>query len=121
MLIRRTGFVDYIGEHYPDTVIENVFIDPMDRDSIDATLDAVFKGVVGEKFIVMFNSRVHLVADYIRRKGLKDCRVVGYDVLDKILISCGHTVTQAPHKLQKSKLVSALPSTISTALHGQTS
>ena len=33
----------------------------------------------------MFNSRVHLVADYIRRKGLKDCRVVGYDVLDKNL------------------------------------
>lgn len=84
-VVRRTGFVDYIGEHYPDTVIENVFIDPMDRDSIDATLDAVFKEVVGEKFIVMFNSRVHLVADYIRRKGLKDCRVVGYDVLDKNL------------------------------------
>ena len=42
-------------------------------------------------------------------------------VLDTALIFCGHAVTQAPHKLQKSKLVNALPSTISTALHGQTS
>ena len=84
-MVRRTGFVDYIGEHYPDTVVENVFIHPKDKNAIDATLDAVFDGVDGEKFIVMFNSRVHLVADYIRRRGLKDCRVVGFDVLDKNL------------------------------------
>ena len=42
-------------------------------------------------------------------------------VLVKILISCGHADTQAPHKLQKSKLVTDFPSTILTALHGQTS
>ena len=43
------------------------------------------------------------------------------DVLDTTLISCGHAVTQAPHKLQKSRLVTDFPSTISTALHGHTS
>ena len=43
------------------------------------------------------------------------------DVLDNSLIFCGHAVTQAPHKLQKSRLVTDFPSTISTALHGQTS
>ena len=42
-------------------------------------------------------------------------------VLFKTLIFCGHAVIQAPHKLQKSKLVTALPSTMLTALHGQTS
>ena len=42
-------------------------------------------------------------------------------VLDKTLISCGHANTQAPHKLQKSRLVTDFPSTISTALHGHTS
>ena len=35
----------------------------------------------------MFNSRVHLVADYIRRRKLKDCRVVGFDVLERNLAS----------------------------------
>ena len=42
-------------------------------------------------------------------------------VLDKTLMFCGHAVIQAPHRLQKSKLVTALPSTMLTALHGQTS
>jgi len=42
-------------------------------------------------------------------------------VLDTTLIFCGHAFTQAPHKLQKSRLVTDFPSTISTALHGHTS
>ena len=82
---RRNGFKDYMAEKYPGTEIVNMFIDPKDRDAMDATLDEVFAGNNGEKYIVMFNSRVHLVADYIRRRGLKDCRVVGFDVLEKNL------------------------------------
>lgn len=86
-LIRRTGFSDYMSKYYPETEIVNIFIDPKDRDAIDKSLDDVFCDYDGEKYIVMFNSRVHLVADYIRRRGLKDCRVVGFDVLDKNLVS----------------------------------
>ena len=86
-LIRRTGFSDYMSKKYPETEIVNIFIDPKDRDAIDKSLDDVFSDYDGEKYIVMFNSRVHLVADYIRRRGLKDCRVVGFDVLDKNLVS----------------------------------
>lgn len=86
-LIRRTGFSDYMSKKYPETEIVNIFIDPKDRDAIDKSLDEVFSDYDGEKYIVMFNSRVHLVADYIRRRGLKDCRVVGFDVLDKNLVS----------------------------------
>ena len=86
-LTRRTGFKDYMAQYYPDTEIVNVFIDPKDRDAMDVSLDEVFADYSGEKYIVMFNSRVHLVADYIRRRQLKDCRVVGFDVLEKNLIS----------------------------------
>ena len=82
-LMRRNGFKDYMAARYPGSEIVNVFINPKDRAAIDATLDEVFSGYNDEKFIVMFNSRVHLVADYIRRRGLKDCRVVGFDVLEK--------------------------------------
>ena len=42
-------------------------------------------------------------------------------VLVKTLKSCGHAVTQAPHKLQKSRLVTDFPSIIVTALQGHTS
>jgi LacI family transcriptional regulator len=54
---------------------------------MDVTLDEVFSGYNGQKCIVMFNSSVHLVAVYIRRRGLKDCKVVGFDVLEKNLAS----------------------------------
>lgn len=80
---RRTGFLDYMAEHHPSAEIVNIFIDPKDRDSIADTLDAAFAGDSGKKYIVMFNSRVHLVADYLRRRGIRDCRVVGFDVLEK--------------------------------------
>lgn len=84
-VMRRTGFIDYMGEHYPDAIIENVFIDPKVPEAIDSRLDGIFAADKGKKFIVMFNSRVHLVGDYIRRRGIKDCRVVGFDVLEKNL------------------------------------
>ena len=82
---RRRGFNDYMRESFPETEIVNVFIDPKDRDAMDLALDEVFSEYEGEKYIVMFNSRVHLVADYIRRKGIVDARVVGFDVLEKNL------------------------------------
>ena len=82
---RRQGFVDYMGEHHPDVAVDNIFIDPKDKNAIDDTLDAVFENSPKDKYIVMFNSRVHLVADYIRRKGLTGCRVIGFDVLDRNL------------------------------------
>ncbi|MGM9736399.1 MAG: substrate-binding domain-containing protein [Candidatus Cryptobacteroides sp.] len=82
---RRTGFLDYMAEHCPDAEIVNVFINPIDRDEMDATLDQTIGRDAGHKNIVMFNSRVHLVADYLSRRGIKDCRVVGFDVLDRNL------------------------------------
>ena len=81
--MRRNGFKDYMAANHPGVEMVNVFINPKDRAAMDATLDEVFAGYEGEKYIVMFNSRVHLVADYISRRGLKDCRVVGFDVLEK--------------------------------------
>ena len=86
-ITRRNGFQDYMAKYHPGTQIVNVFIDPKDRASMDVALDGVFAEYEGEKYIVMFNSRVHLVADYIRRRGLKDCRVIGFDVLEKNLTS----------------------------------
>lgn len=83
---RRTGFLDYMSEHYPDTEISNVFIDPKDSLSISRTLDKMFDEDPDPcKYLVMFNSRVHLVADYLRERNITTCRVVGFDVLEKNL------------------------------------
>ena len=83
---RRTGFLDYIAEHYPDCRVDNTFIDPKDRDARFRRLDALFaEDPDPEKYIVMFNSRVHFVADYLKERNIRTCRVVGFDVLDRNL------------------------------------
>lgn len=83
-LTRRTGFVDYINEHFPECEIRNIFIDPKDRSKRYEALDRMFAETPSSS-LVMFNSRIHLVADYLREKGIRDCRVVGFDVLERNL------------------------------------
>ena len=93
-LTRRTGFVDYIGEHFPDCEVRNVFIDPKDRDLRFEALDRMF-GQMPADHLVMFNSRIHLVADYLRERGVHGCRVVGFDVLEKNLAALREGYVQA--------------------------
>lgn len=83
-VVRRTGFIDYMAEHHPETSVEHIFIDPTAPEEMERILESTFSGD-DEKFIVMFNSRVHIVADFIARKGLSNCRLVGFDVLEKNL------------------------------------
>ncbi len=80
---RRAGFMDYMKEHCPEVEVRNVFIDPHDRESIYARLDEEVGSETVYKFVVMFNSRIHIVADYLRDRGVRDCRVVGFDSLEK--------------------------------------
>lgn len=83
---RRVGFCDYINERFPECEIVNVFIDPKDREGMYATLDEMFRTYPEDgKRIVMFNSRIHLVADYLKERNIRTCRVVGFDVLEKNL------------------------------------
>lgn len=83
-IARRTGFCDYIDEHFPECTINNIFINPKDKDMIYNELDNMFLRLPS-KYIVMFNSRIHLVADYLRCRKINDCRVIGFDVLDQNL------------------------------------
>lgn len=80
---RRAGFMDHMRLHYPSVQIENVFIDPKDPAAIREKLDASVGMDRGCRFIVMFNSRIHVVADYLASRGGDDCRVVGFDALER--------------------------------------
>ena len=93
---RRTGLIDYIAEHYPDCRIENTFIDPKSREERYRKLDGMFAADPDpDKYIVMCNSRVHFVADYLRDRGIRTCRVVGFDVLDRNLSALRDGYVQA--------------------------
>ncbi len=93
-LTRRTGFVDYISEHFPECEIRNVFIDPKDRERRYRALDEMFRNTPSGH-IAMFNSRIHLVAEYLRDNDIHDCRVVGFDVLEKNLAAMKDGYVQA--------------------------
>lgn len=82
---RRKGFSDFMSGNYPDTKVTNVFIDPKDPESIMARLDSTIGSGQGERFVVMFNSRIHIVADYLEERKIGGCRVIGFDCLEKNL------------------------------------
>ena len=95
-ITRRTGFIDYISEHYPECRIENTFIDPKNKEARYAVLDEMFASDTDPgKYIVMCNSRVHFVADYLRDRNIRTCRVIGFDVLDRNLAALRDGFVQA--------------------------
>ena len=80
---RRLGFMDYMSRHYPQTSVENVVINPNDPSQVRRALDKALSGIGDCANIVTLNSRIFLVADYLRERGLRGLNVVGYDVLEK--------------------------------------
>lgn len=92
---RRAGFMRYMAERYPETQILNVFIDPKNPENRYSRLDEAFAGDDGRKLIVMFNSRIHLVAAYLRDRGIKNSRVVGFDFLEKNVAALKDGTVQA--------------------------
>ena len=77
---RREGFTDYILDHFPDCSISNIFIDPSRPESISKALKEL---TPERKLVVMFNSRIHLIADFLRRNPSPGRRVIGFDNLDR--------------------------------------
>lgn len=82
-LERRAGFLDYMDTYFPDCRINQVFINPNDPDDIYSTLEEFFSQNPGIKHIVMFNSRIHLLADYLKDHPSEGRMVIGFDSLDK--------------------------------------
>ena len=79
---RRAGFMDFMLEYAPDCRISNLFIDPNDPEDIRKELEVFFDAHPDVRHIAMFNSRIHLIVDFIERRGLQDqCRIIGFDNL----------------------------------------
>ena len=109
---RRAGFMDYMDEHFPECRIESVFIDPSSPETVTPTLEAFFKDHENVKFVVMFNSRIHLAAPYLAAHPVDGRRVVGFDDLEpnmRALSSGSVTLLIAQHtELQSMNAVSTL-------------
>ncbi len=80
---RRRGFIDYLSAHFPKTEVRNVVINPNNPDEAHKAMDDAFADVTGCPNVVTLNSRIYLVADYLRERGLKGWNVIGYDILER--------------------------------------
>lgn len=81
--VRRNGFIEYIQNNCPGCRIHTIFIPPHNPQETYLILDTFFKEHPEVKHITMANSRIHLIADYLRRNPSDDRHVVGFDDLEK--------------------------------------
>ena len=81
--VRRNSFINYIQTNIPECRIHTIFIPPHDPDKTYEILDRFFKENPLVRHIAMPNSRVHLIADYLRRNPRADRHVVGFDDIAK--------------------------------------
>lgn len=79
---RREAFNEYINDRFPNCTIHNIFIDPSRPESIDGDLEKGFESIPPCSMIVMFNSRIHLISDYLKKHPDSTRRVIGFDNLD---------------------------------------
>lgn len=76
---RREGFMSYIHEHLPSSKVHNLYINPSDQEEATREMDAYLEKHPKLKHIVMFNSRLHLIADSLRKHPSEDRIVIGFD------------------------------------------
>ncbi len=79
---RREGFLHYMRENCPGCRVDSILINPTDSSGTERILDSYFSSHPGQRFVVMFNSRIHLIAPYLHAHPLEGRRVVGFDTLD---------------------------------------
>lgn len=79
---RRAGFIDYIEAYYPECSIHQVFINANDHDQIKSVMDEFAVEHPDIKLLVMFNSRINLLSDFLASHPVPGRRVIGFDDLE---------------------------------------
>lgn len=82
---RRHGFTDYVEDHFPQCRIHTIFIDPEDSEGTMHEMEAFARKNPDVHHIVMTNSRVFLLVDFLKKHPDPQRIVVGFDDLDKNL------------------------------------
>ena len=81
---RETGFRHYMHDHFPDVEINEVNL-PLDvkRENYDAILDQFFASHPHTHHCIAFNSKAHIVGEYLLRSNRRKIQIMGYDMVPK--------------------------------------
>lgn len=81
---RETGFRHYMHDHFPNVVINevNLSLDEK-RENYDTILDEFFAKHPHTHHCITFNSKAHLVGEYLLRSNRRNIQIMGYDMVPK--------------------------------------
>ena len=81
---RETGFRHYMHDHFPDTSIIEVDL-PLDgdHDEYDNILEYFFNAHPDIHHCITFNSKAHIVGEFLLRSNRRNIQIMGYDMVNK--------------------------------------
>jgi LacI family transcriptional regulator len=81
---RETGFRHYMHDHFPKVAISevNLSLDEK-REQYDKILDDFFREHPQVHHCITFNSKAHLVGEYLLRSNRRNIQIMGYDMVPK--------------------------------------
>ena len=81
---RETGFRHYMRDHFPSVAIHevNLSLDEK-RERYDNILERFFKAHPQVHHCITFNSKAHLVGEFLQRTNRRDIQIMGYDMVPK--------------------------------------
>ncbi len=81
---RETGFRHYMHDHFPNVAIHEVNLSLDDkREHYDAILEDFFTTHPQVHHCITFNSKAHLVGDFLLRSNRRNIQIMGYDMVPK--------------------------------------
>jgi len=81
---RETGFRHYMRDHFPEVVICELDL-PLDekREEYDTLLEHFFKQHPAVHHCITFNSKAHIVGEFLQRSNRRNIQIMGYDMVEK--------------------------------------
>lgn len=81
---RETGFRHYMRDHFPHVRISEVNL-PLGeaRSKYDNILETFFKAHPNIHHCITFNSKAHLVGEFLQRSNRRNVQIIGYDMVNK--------------------------------------
>ena len=81
---RETGFRHYMRDHFPEVVIHELNL-PLDekREKYNSILEQFFTEHPQVHHCITFNSKAHIVGEFLLRSNRRNVQIMGYDMVEK--------------------------------------